>query len=161
VFLPWMGGAMAPRWDAAARGGWYGLTPAHGRAHMARALLEGSAHAFRDVVDAIRAAGLGCERVVCVAGGARSPLVRQMRADATGLAAGWSQDVETTARGAGMLAAAGAGLHATVADAAAAMARPGPDVHDPDAAGAEALADGHRRYRELFAALDGRFEALA
>jgi xylulokinase len=156
-----MGGAMAPRWDADARGGWYGLTPAHGRAHMARALLEGSAHAFRDVVDAIRAAGLGCDRVVCVAGGARSALVRQMRADATGLPVGWSEDVETTARGAAMLAAAGSGAHPSVAAAAGAMARPGADVHEPDAAAAAALGEGHRRYRELFAALDGRFAELA
>jgi xylulokinase len=36
VFLPWMGGAMAPRWEADARGSWYGLTPAHGRGHLAR-----------------------------------------------------------------------------------------------------------------------------
>ena len=160
VFLPWMGGAMAPRWDADARGGWYGLTPAHGRAHMARALLEGSAYAFRDVVDAIRAAGLGCDRVVCVAGGARSALVRQMRADATGLPVGWSEDVETTARGAAMLAAAGAGVHPSVAAAAEAMARPGADVHHPDEDAAAALAEGHRRYRDIFAALDGRFAGL-
>ena len=62
VFLPWMGGAMAPRWEADARGAWYGLTPAHGRGHLVRALLEGSAYAFRDVVEAITAAGLGCQR---------------------------------------------------------------------------------------------------
>ena len=107
VFLPWMGGAMAPRWEADARGSWYGLTPAHGRAHMCRALLEGSAYALRDVVEAISASGLAPQRIVCVAGGARSALVRQMRADVTGLPVGWSADVETTSRGAAMLAAAG------------------------------------------------------
>ena len=85
VFVPWMGGAMAPRWDADARGGWYGLTPAHHRAHLCRSLLEGSAYALRDVIDAIRGAGLEVERIVCVAGGARSALVRQLRADVTGL----------------------------------------------------------------------------
>ena len=115
VFLPWMGGAMAPRWEADARGAWYGLTPAHGRGHLVRALLEGSAYALRDVVEAITAAGLGCQRVVCVAGGARSALVRQMRADVTGLPVGYSEDVETTSRGAAMLAAAGGELHADVA----------------------------------------------
>ena len=161
VFLPWMGGAMAPRWEADARGGWYGLTPAHGRAHMARALLEGSAYALRDVVEAIAAAGLDCSRIVCVAGGARSPLVRQMRADATGLPVTWSEDVETTSRGAAMLAAAGSGLHASTAEAARAMSRASSQVHEPDPAGGEACADGHRRYRLIFDALADRFGELA
>lgn len=161
VFLPWMGGAMAPSWEADARGGWYGLTPAHSRAHLCRSLLEGSAYAFRDVVEAIRAAGVPVEKVVCVAGGSRSPLVRQMRADVTGLPVGWSEDVETTARGAAMLAAAGAGLHETVETAAAAMSRPSEDVHEPDAESVELLDEGYRRYRRLFDALAPAFGELA
>jgi xylulokinase len=161
VFLPWMGGAMAPRWEAEARGAWYGLTPAHGRGHMVRSMLEGSAYAFRDVVEAIQAAGLRCERVVCVAGGARSALVRQMRADATGLPVTWSEDVETTSRGAAMLAAAGAGLHPSVADAAAAMSRLSGTQHEPDPAGAAAMAEGHSRYRVLFERLAPAFSQLA
>ena len=161
VFLPWMGGAMAPAWEADARGGWYGLTPAHGRAHLCRSLLEGSAYAFRDVVEAIRAAGSPVEKVVCVAGGSRSPLVRQMRADVTGLPVGWSEDVETTARGAAMLAAAGGGLHESVNAAAAAMSRPAADVHEPDPASAELLEAGYRRYRRLFDALAPAFAELA
>jgi xylulokinase len=161
VFFPWMGGAMAPVWDAEARGGWYGLTPAHGRAHLCRALLEGSAYAFRDVVEAIRAAGLRVERVCCVGGGARSPLVRQMRADVTGLPVGWSEDVETTARGAAMLAAAGCGLHESVAAASVAMCRTAPEMHEPDPAAAELLDAGYARYRRLFDALAPAFADLA
>jgi xylulokinase len=160
VFLPWMGGAMAPRWEADARGAWYGLTPAHERAHLCRALLEGSAYALRDVVEAISAAGQGCRRIVCVAGGARSQLVRQMRADVTGLPVGWSQDVETTSRGAAMLAAAGAGLHTDVAAAAAAMSRLAADEHEPDAAAAKRYEEGYRRYRRLFDALSPAFAEL-
>jgi xylulokinase len=161
VFLPWMGGAMAPAWDADARGGWYGLTPAHGRAHLCRALLEGSAYALRDVVEAIRAAGLETERIVCVAGGSRSPLVRQLRADATGLPVGWSEDVETTARGAAMLAAVGAALHRDVASAAAEMARLAPGEHEPDPEGARLLEEGYGRYRRLCEALAPAFAELA
>jgi xylulokinase len=161
VFVPWMGGAMAPTWDADARGGWYGLTPAHRRAHLCRSLLEGSAYALRDVIEAIRGAGLDVERIVCVAGGARSPLVRQLRADVTGLPVGWSEDVETTARGAAMLAAVGAGFHGDVASAAAAMARPAADVHEADDDARALLEDGYRRYRRLFESLAPAFADLA
>ena len=48
-------GAMAPEWNADARAVWYGLTPAHTRAHLLRALLEGSAYALRDILGAMRA----------------------------------------------------------------------------------------------------------
>jgi xylulokinase len=161
VFVPWMGGAMAPAWDADARGGWYGLTPAHHRAHLCRSLLEGSAYALRDVIDAIRGAGLDVERIVCVAGGARSALVRQMRADVTGVPVGWSEDVETTARGAAMLASVGAGFHDDVASAASAMSRPAADTHEPKDAAREQLEDGYRRYRRLFESLSPAFADLA
>ena len=58
LWVPALAGAMAPEWNADARAGWFGLTAAHGRAHMARALLEGNAYALRDVLEAMGAAGL-------------------------------------------------------------------------------------------------------
>ncbi|HWJ30871.1 MAG TPA: FGGY family carbohydrate kinase [Gaiellaceae bacterium] len=161
VFVPWMGGAMAPTWDADARGGWYGLTPAHHRAHLCRSLLEGSAYALRDVIDAIRGSGLEVERIVCVAGGARSSLVRQLRADVTGVPVGWSEDVETTARGAAMLASVGAGFHDDTASAASAMSRPAQDAHEPNDEARAQLEDGYRRYRRLFESLSPAFADLA
>ena len=161
IFVPWMGGAMAPTWDADARGGWYGLTPAHHRAHLCRSLLEGSAYALRDVIEAIRGAGLEVERIVCVAGGARSSLVRQLRADVTGVPVGWSEDVETTARGAAMLASVGAGFHDDVASGASAMSRPAQDMHEPNDGARAQLLDGYRRYRRLFESLSPAFADLA
>lgn len=161
VFLPWMGGAMTPRWDADARGSWYGLTPAHGRAHLCRAVLEGSAYALRDVVEAIEAAGLPCERIVCVGGGARSRLIRQLRADVTGKPVGWSEDVETTSRGAAMLAAAGAGLHGSVVTASERMSRLAPDIQEPDGEARAACEAGYARYRRLFELLEPGFPELA
>ena len=59
----------------------------------------------------------GRSELVCVAGGARGDLLRQIRADVTGLPVTRPDDVETTARGAAMLAAVGAGLHADVRSA--------------------------------------------
>jgi xylulokinase len=84
-----------------------------------------------------------------------------MRADVTGLAVTHSEDVETTSRGAAMLAAAGAGMHADVASAAAAMCRLSASRHEPDVAAAEAYEDGYRRYRLLFDALAPSFAELA
>ena len=59
LFLPALTGAMAPRWVAGARGAFYGLTPYHGRAACARAVLEGCAFAMRDVVDCLDGLEIG------------------------------------------------------------------------------------------------------
>jgi len=153
VWLPCLMGAMAPEWNADARACWYGLTPAHGRAHLLRALLEGSAYALRDVLEAMRGAGVEPERIVCVAGGARSELWRQIRADVTGVPVGVAADVETTARGAAMLAASGAGLHASVADASAAMSREGGEPLLPDPERQALYERSYALYRALYDAL--------
>ena len=53
LWVPALAGAMAPEWNPRARAAWFGLTAAHGRSHLARALVEGNALALRDVIEAI------------------------------------------------------------------------------------------------------------
>ena len=152
-WMPALAGAMAPEWNADARAGWFGVTAAHGRAHLARALLEGNALALRDVIEAIAGAGHAPSEVVCVGGGAKGRLLLELRAHITGLPVSVPDDVETTARGAAMLAAAGVGLHPSVAAAGAAMAcaRSEPVQPDPELRGV--YDELHRRHRRLYAAL--------
>jgi len=153
IFLPCMQGAMAPEWNGDARGVFYGLTLAHTRAHLSRALLEASAFALRDILDAIRGAGLQVGRITTVAGGAKSPLWRQIKADVTGLPVRAPTNVETTAAGAAILAAAGAGIHQDVSSAAAAMVAYQAEEQQPDPASREVYDDAYRRYREVYFAL--------
>ena len=153
TWLPALAGAMAPEWNANARAAWFGMTAAHGRAHLARALLEGNALALRDVIEAIGAAGHAPTDVVCVGGGAKGRLLLELRAHITGLPVCRPEDVETTARGAAMLAAAGAGLHPTVGEAARAMAGQRHEPVRPDAELREVYDDLHRRHLDLYAAL--------
>jgi xylulokinase len=157
-WVPALAGAMAPEWNPRARAGWFGLTAAHGRAHMARALLEGNALALRDVVEAIAACGHEMTRLVCVGGGARGELLLRIRADMTGLSVCRPNDVETTARGAAMLAAAGIGLHATVCDAARAMAGPRTEPLEPDPELQRVYDDLYARHLRLYGALRPLFD---
>ncbi|HWF73415.1 MAG TPA: FGGY family carbohydrate kinase [Solirubrobacteraceae bacterium] len=157
-WVPALSGAMTPEWNARARAGWYGLTAAHGRAHMARALLEGNAMALRDVVEAIAASGLALSGLVCVGGGARGDLLLSIRAHVTGLPVCRPLDVETTARGAAMLAAAGAGLHPSVAAAAGAMAGPRAEPLQPEPELRAVYDELHARHLRLYAALRPLFE---
>lgn len=70
LFLPALSGAMAPEWIAEARGCFYGMTPSHETGHYVRAVLEGCAHAMRDVVDRLESMGVPTDKIVLVGGGA-------------------------------------------------------------------------------------------
>jgi xylulokinase len=159
VFLPCMQGAMAPEWNGAARGAFYGLTLAHTKAHLTRALLEGSAFALRDILEAMRAAGLDVRRLTVVGGGARSALWSQIKADVTGLPVRVPRNVETTATGAAILAAVGAGLLPNVAAAVEAFVAYEPIEHAPDPASHAAYEGAYRRYRDVYYALRPTFDA--
>jgi xylulokinase len=158
VFIPAMQGAMAPEWNGAARGVFYGLTLAHTRDHMTRAIMEGSAFGLRDILEAMRNAGLDVRRLVIVGGGAKGPLWRQIKADVTGLPVRVPVSVETTATGAAILAAVGAGVHASVADAVQAFVAYRPEEHEPDPATRGAYDEAYRRYRDVYFALKPVFE---
>jgi xylulokinase len=160
VFLPCMQGAMAPEWNGAARGVFYGLTLAHTRAHMTRALLEGSAYALRDILEGMGDAGLEVRRLTIVGGGAKGALWRQIKADVTGLPVRVPTSVETTATGAAILAAVGAGLHPGVAEAVAAFVDYQPDEHVPDPERHQAYTAAYARYRDVYYALKPVFEKL-
>jgi xylulokinase len=159
VFLPCMQGAMAPEWNGAARGTFYGLTLAHTRGHMTRAILEGSAFGLRDILEAMVDAGLDVRRLTIVGGGAKGPLWRQIKADVTGLPVRVPTSVETTATGAAILAAVASGVHATVADAVDAFVAFEPDQHEPDPERKAEYDEAYRRYRDVYFALKPVFGA--
>ncbi len=159
VFLPCMQGAMAPEWNGAARGVFHGLTLAHTRAHLFRAVLEGSAFALRDILEAMRAAGLETRRLTIVGGGAKGRLWRQIKADVTGLPVRVPENVETTATGAAMLAAAGAGLHPSVGDAARVFVRYEPGEIEPEPGAQEVYERAYGLYRDVYFALKPVFAA--
>jgi xylulokinase len=158
TFLPALTGAMAPEWNAAARGCFYGLTPSHGRRHLARAVLEGCAFAMRDVMERLREMDVGIRSLLLLGGGARSRLWTQMRADIAGLPAFVAGRADTSAIGAAMLAAVAAGAIGDL-QSAADMARKtsAPDLLTPAAGNAYDAA--YRRYRHLFHALKPMFQS--
>jgi xylulokinase len=158
VFLPCMQGAMAPEWNGAARGVFYGLSLAHSRSHMTRALLEGSAFALRDILEAMRGSGLDVRRLTIVGGGAKGALWRQIKADVTGLPVRVPETVETTSTGAAVLAAVGGGIQPSVAEAVKAFVRYRPEEHQPDEGRRAIYENAYRRYRDVYFALKPVFD---
>jgi xylulokinase len=80
-FLPYLIGERSPHWNPHARGAFVGLTMAHGRAEMARAVLEGVAFNLRIILDAFRQQAAPIASLRLIGGGAKSALWRQILAD--------------------------------------------------------------------------------
>jgi xylulokinase len=156
IFLPALSGAMTPEWIADARGAFYGLTPAHGPGHLARAVLEGTAYGLRDVVTRLGEMGVSIDRIRALGGGARSRLWTGIRADITGLPVERAAASDSSAVGAAILAAVAA-RHASDLASAARAAGTVAETIDPRPENAACYEDVHARYRQLFAALKPMF----
>jgi glycerol kinase len=109
--VPAFTGLGAPHWSADARGAIYGLTRGSTRAHIARAALEAIALQTLDVMRAMEAdAGARLRELRVDGGGTANALLMQLQADLLGCPVRVAPTAETTALGAAMLAAHGAGV---------------------------------------------------
>jgi xylulokinase len=160
IMLPCLMGAMAPTWNALARGTFMGFTLAHRREHFCRAILEASAYAVRDITDQMQQMGLPLVEIRVVGGGARSPLWRQIKADVTGLPVSIAETVETTVLGAGMLALVGSGLIDSLSEAVSLMTHI-TETREPDLKTHAIYEEYYQLYRSTYFSLLPVFEQAA
>jgi xylulokinase len=149
MVLPYWNGVMNPYWDDDATGLVVGFRGDHGPAHLYRAILEGIA--FEERLHASGIEGATRTRIrefVLMGGGAKSDLFCRIVADVLDRRVVRSKTPEATALGAAMLAAIGAGIHATAANATAAMTSDGL-AFEPTAARAQY----ERLYRDVYEGL--------
>jgi xylulokinase len=156
-FLPYLTGERTPHADPDARGAFVGLTVRHTRAHLTRAVLEGVAFGLRDGLELMLAAGVPLPHELRVSGGgSKSPLWRQVVADALGVPLVATGTAEGAAYGAAVLATVAAGWYPQVAQASADLVRVGQRT-DPGEADYGAA---YATYRDLYPALAPTFAAL-
>ena len=150
VFVPALSGLGAPHWDPGARGLITGLTRGSSKGHIARATLEAIAFQVADLVSAIRddlaassgdaddinatqsvsvsgrisETGLRLGRIRVDGGAAQNNLLMQFQSDISDLYIERPLDLESTARGAAMLAGVGVGFFGSVSQAARMVEHP-------------------------------------
>ncbi len=107
--------------------------------------LCGLAYGLADVVEAFRAHGVDSDMMVISGGAGRSPLVRQIMADTTGLTIAVPKTQEPVLLGAAMLGAVAANSCGSIGEAMAAMSAIG-RLSEPTASG---MADFHRSKRKV------------
>jgi xylulokinase len=149
TFLPYLQGERTPHRDAGLRGAFLGLSLAHTRAHLTRAVLEGVSFALKDSVSILEELGLAPHHLLLTGGGARSAFIRRLQADVYGLPVSTVNREEGPAYGAALLAAVGIGAFPDLASAARATLTREPAVA-PD-----------RATRDLYHTLHARFRAQA
>jgi xylulokinase len=111
LFLPYLLGERSPYWNPLARGAFVGLSMSHGRAEVARAVLEGVAMNLGLILDILREQGVQADAMRLIGGGARSSLWRQIVADVYGLPILLpALSAEATSLGAAIAGGVGVGL---------------------------------------------------
>jgi xylulokinase len=160
LFLPWVGGSMAPSANGAMRGGFLNITPTTTRSDMARAVLEGVALNLRWLRDPVqRFAKRTFTHYAYFGGGAQSALWCQIMADVLGKPVHQlDQGDYTVAIGAGMLAFQRLGLIGFGEISANVRARrvfdPDPSTADVYDVMAEQLQRAFRRTKPIFRTLN-------
>jgi len=160
LFLPYILGERSPYWNPLARGALVGLSMSHGRAEVARAVLEGVAMNLGLILDILREQGVQADAMRLIGGGARSSLWRQIVADVYELPILLpALSAEATSLGAAIAGGVGVGLFPGFEVAKQLI--PAANAEQPDPAHS-------RRYRalkgifcETYAALEPVFGQLA
>jgi glycerol kinase len=124
VIVPALTGLGAPHWQPEARGAITGLSFAAGRAEIVRAALEAMANQTYDLAEAFAADGAAWASLRIDGGMSANDWMAQDIADLLDLPVERPDLVETTALGAAMLAGVGAGMFASLAEAASSMRGP-------------------------------------
>ena len=149
TFLPYLQGERTPHRDASARGAFLGMSLAHGRAHMTRAVLEGVCFALRDSVSILAGVGVRLDNLLLTGGGAKSPFVRRLQADVYGIPVSTVDREEGPAYGAALLGAVGAGAFPNLAAAVqATVRRSAPELPDPSVR--EAYDEAYARFKASY-----------
>lgn len=149
--VPALAGLGAPHWRPDAKAAILGLTLGTRREQIVRAALESIAHQCSDLQTAFAADGANWASLRIDGGMAANSWLAQDLSDMLDLPVERPISVESTARGAAMLAAVGAGLYASLEDTQAmlpALERFTPAM--PDAARTARLDDWHKALARVF-----------
>lgn len=124
ISLPHLTGSGPPDLCPEMKGALIGLTPAHEQKHIIRALMEGVAMILCRVLEATEGLGLKADRIVCLGGGAKSPVWCQIKADAAGREVVTTDGYENAGcLGAAMLAGTAAGMFPSLEEAVEKLVR--------------------------------------
>jgi xylulokinase len=159
VLLPYFLGERSPIWDSDARGVLLGLSMATSRAEVVRAILEGTAYGMNHNLEELRRLGIAPPALRVVGGGARGRTWNQIKADVTGLPVEVPSGARGATVGSALLAAAGVGTIADLAEGVRRRYAPG-ERFLPDPRSHQRYRGYYELYRTLYPTLSATFRSL-
>jgi xylulokinase len=153
LYLPYLGTAATPRWNANARSAFIGMSFAHGRPEMVRSVMEGVALEVRDMMDGWIKAGVNITTLRLGGGATKSPLWNQIQADVYGRPVETLKQSESTVLGAAILGGVGAGVFKSIPEGVGEMVEVTGKV-EPNMA-------NHKVYEEMYEAYTKAYEGLS
>ena len=160
LFLPYLTGERTPHMNERASGAFIGLTLAHDRYDMHRAVLEGVGFALRDCLEIMNSLNVGINRLLISGGGGKSPLWRQIVADIFEMPIRQTDFDEQAAMGAILCAQIAAGAYPSFEAACAAQVRDSGVITEPDPKNFEIYREEYQVFREGYTANKTLFERL-
>lgn len=145
-------GNRTPYTDPLSRGAIVGLTLAHEKHHIFRAMMEGIGFGTRAILDSFARAGYTSDEITVGGGATASPLFLQIHADTAALPVMVPASADAPSTGSAVLAAVGAGQFSSIDEGIEAMVKPGREI-EPIAANVTAYEAIYERYLKLYPAL--------
>lgn len=149
VMLPHLAGAFCPECNSNARGVLFGLALKHGKAHVARAILESIAFMLKRHIEVVEELGTSVKDVISIGGGARSRLWAQIKADVLDTPVISLRNEEPSLLGAAILAGRAAGIHKDLPSASEKMVQVKERV-EPDPANVGRYAEPYELYVNVY-----------
>jgi xylulokinase len=159
VFLPYLIGERAPRWNPDARGAYLGLTVRHTRADLLRAAMEGVALNLRVILDALRESAQ-IDSIRVIGGGVSGRLWAHIMADAFGVSVHRLVHREgATSMGAAVIGGVGIGMYPdfSIAERMNAI----DETIDPNPAHRAVYDDAYGVFEAAYAALEPVYAHMA
>ena len=160
VFLPYLSGERTPIWDPLARGVFLGLGLNHDTGDLARAVLESTGFAIRDVLSAMTENGVEVDELRVTGSPARSDVWNQIKADITGKRLLVPENVESELVGDLCIAMHRLGRYASPAEAASDLVKIERAI-EPAQENKKLYDEMFDLYRETYVRLKPLFQSIA
>lgn len=159
IFLPYLLGERAPRWNPDAKGAWIGIKPETTRGDLLRSVLEGVTMNLSICLDILRTQ-MDIEEITVVGGGAKGAVWRQIMADIYNARIKVPSLLEEgSSMGAAVIAGVGTGIFKdfTAIDRFINIE----SVHTPDSGAVEAYGSVKEAFETCYFALEDAFKKMA
>lgn len=159
IYLPYLMGERTPHLNPKAKGVFFGLSAAHTKNEMLRAVIEGVSYSLLDCMEIIKDTGMNPTNVMVSGGGGNSELWRQILADMFNCKVSTNKSSEGPALGVALLAGVGTGVYKDI-DEACSIAISENSVQFPKEENSLVYKRYYEIYKKIYDDLKGTFELL-